>query len=161
MIAEVEKIDGAYIVIYKRPLTHSVDKVWRALTENDKLEKWMPNLEVKNLQQDGVIQFNMNDRTDNSFNMKILDYKEYTYLQYEWGEGWVRFELYPQAEGCLLLLKEFNPTLNDHTPKDLAGWHVCLEMFMALLEGKMMDFPKDDWEVWYEKYSRVIRNVKK
>lgn len=35
---------------FERLLNHSAEKVWAAITENDKLEKWMPNLEVKELQ---------------------------------------------------------------------------------------------------------------
>jgi uncharacterized protein YndB with AHSA1/START domain len=159
MLAVIEKTEGGYMATYNRPLNYSAEKVWAALTQNDKLEKWMPNLEVKDLHPNGTIQFNMNDGTGSSFDMKILDYKEYALLQYEWGEGWVRFELYPKDDGCLLLLKDFIPNLSDHTPKDLAGWHVCLDVFIALLDGKMMDFPKAEWKAWHEKYTQLIGDL--
>jgi uncharacterized protein YndB with AHSA1/START domain len=159
MLAVVEKIEGGYIAKYNRPLNHSLEKVWVALTENNKLEKWMPNLHVEDLRKGGAITFNMNDGTGDSFNIKIIDFKENTFLQYEWGEGWVRFELYPKDNGCLLILKEYIPTLSDHTSKDLAGWHVCLDVFSALLEDQYMDFPKGEWEKWHENYARVINQL--
>lgn len=159
MLAVVEKFEDGYIATYNRPLHHSVDKVWSALTENAKLEKWMSNLQVIDLQKGGTIKFNMNDGTGKYLDISILDYKELSYLQYEWGEGWVRFELYPKDDGCLLILKEYIPTLSDHTSKDLAGWHVCLDMFSTLLDGQYMDFPMDEWEKWHEKYINVIRQI--
>ncbi|SHF26040.1 Uncharacterized conserved protein YndB, AHSA1/START domain [Seinonella peptonophila] len=159
MLAVVKKVKDGYIATYKRQLNHSIGKVWASLTENDKLEKWMSNLQVVDLQKGGTIKFNFNDGSGNSFDIMIMDYKEHSYIQYEWGEGWVRFELYPKDDGCLLVLKEFIPTLSDHTSKDLAGWHACLDMFSNLLEGQFIDFPKDKWKTWYENYQRVLQKV--
>lgn len=73
--------------------------------------------------------------------------------------GWVRFELFPKCDGCLLVLKEYIPILSDHTSKDLAGWHVCLDMFSTLLDGQHMDFPKSEWEKWHEKYVGLINQL--
>ncbi|SDE11622.1 Activator of Hsp90 ATPase homolog 1-like protein [Priestia aryabhattai B8W22] len=159
MLAAVEKKEDGYIATYNRPLNHSVEKAWATLTENDKLQKWMSNLEVVDLRKGGTIKFNMNDGTGNSFDISILDFEEQSYLQYEWGEGWVQFELSPKDDGCLLVLKEYIPRLSDHTPKDLSGWHVCLGMFSAILEGQYMDFPKEEWEKWYEKYVKLLNQL--
>ncbi|MDQ7863017.1 SRPBCC domain-containing protein [Peribacillus frigoritolerans] len=112
-----------------------------ALTENDKVEKWMSNLEMKDLRKDGTIKFNFNDGSGKSFDMKIRDYRESAVLDFEWGDGWVRFEVSPEKDGCSLVLKEFITPVNDHTSKDLAGWHICLDMFSDLLDGHHQDFP--------------------
>lgn len=161
MLAVVEKVDGGFIARFERSLKHPVEKVWAALTVNNKLEKWFSNLQVEDLRKDGTIRFNMNDGTGTSINIKITDFQENSVLEYEWGEGRVRFELYPKSEGCLLILKEFIPTLNDHTPKDLAGWHVCLDVLSALLNGELMEFPKGEWEQWYQKYIISINQIEK
>lgn len=160
MLAVIEKVEGGYIARYDRPLKHPVEKVWRALTQNDQLVKWMPNLQIVDLKQDGTIKFNLNDGTGHSFDMKIRDYKENEVLEFEWGDGWVRFELHPKPEGCLLVLKEFISTINDHTPKDLAGWHVCLDVLIDLLNGKSHAvFPKENWEKWYQKYIVSVKTL--
>lgn len=161
MLAVVEKFADGYLATYNRPLNHSVEKVWATLTENDKLEKWMSNLQVIDLRKGGTIKFNMNDGTGKSFEISILDYKERSFLQYEWGEGWVRFELSTKDDGCLLVLKEYIPTLSDHTSKDLAGWHVCLGMFSTLLDGQYMNFPIDEWKKSHEKYINVINQIER
>jgi uncharacterized protein YndB with AHSA1/START domain len=161
MLAVIEKVDGGFIARYDRPLNHSIAKVWSALTQNEKLGKWMPNLQVEDLKNGGLIKFNMNDGTGASFDIKIRDYKENEVLEYDWGDGWVRFELYPKPEGCLLVLKEFIRTMNDHTSKDLAGWHVCLDVMTDLLEGHYnAEFPKGNWEKWHKKYVISVEQVK-
>ncbi|TCP29026.1 activator of Hsp90 ATPase-like protein [Scopulibacillus darangshiensis] len=120
----------------------------------------MSNLEVVDLGSGGTIKFNMNDGTGESFDIKITDFKKGSILEFDWGDGRVRFELHPESDGCLLVLKEFINTLNDHTSKDLAGWHVCLDMLSALLNGSPMNFPKEEWKKWHEQYADKIEAIK-
>ncbi|MDQ0221256.1 SRPBCC family protein [Peribacillus cavernae] len=162
MLAVIEKIEGGYVARYDLPLKHSIEKVWAALTENEKLAKWMPNLLVENLRKEGTIKFDMKDESGTLIDMKITDFEENSILEFEWGgDNRVRFELYPKPDGCLLVLKEFISTLNDHTSKDLAGWHICLDMMSALLNDHYMDFPMDEWEKWHEKYITAVKQMEK
>jgi hypothetical protein len=36
MLASIQKVEGGYVARFDRPFKHSVEKVWAALTENDK-----------------------------------------------------------------------------------------------------------------------------
>ncbi|WP_285765792.1 SRPBCC family protein [Peribacillus sp. SI8-4] len=159
MQAVLEKRGNGLIARFERLFNHSVEKVWGALTENGKLEKWMSNLEMKDLRKDGKLTFHFNDGSGKSFDMKIRDYREFAVLEFEWGEGWVRFELSPEESGCSLTLTESFRTSKEHTAKDLAGWHVCLEMLRAVLDGRAMDFPMDAWESWHEQYTRAVKRI--
>ena len=49
--------------------------------------------------------------------------------------------------------------ITEHTPKDLAGWHVCLNVIQALLEGKSVDFREEEWKYWYEEYKKEIEKI--
>ena len=72
----------------------------------------------------------------------------------------MRFELFPKPEGCLLVLKEFISTINDHTSKDLAGWHVCLDVMSDLLNGHYhSEFPKENWAKWHQKYVTSVKQL--
>ncbi|MFJ7928791.1 SRPBCC family protein [Peribacillus sp. NPDC096448] len=159
MQAVIEKEGNGIIARFDRLLNHSVEKVWSALTENDKLEKWMSNLEMKDLRKDGTIKFNFNDGSGKSFDMKIRDFQESAVLDFEWGDGWVRFEVSPEKDGCSLVLKESITPVNDHTAKDLAGWHICLDMFSDLLDGHRQDFPMDEWEKWHKEYTAAVKRM--
>ncbi|MFD9625206.1 SRPBCC family protein [Peribacillus muralis] len=157
MQAEIKKEGIGIIAQFDRLFNHSVEEVWGALTENEKLENWMSNLEIKYLRKDGIITFNFNDGSGKSFDLKIRDFEECTVLEYEWGDGWVRFELSPEKDGCSLVLTESSSKLNDHTAKDLAGWHVCLDMLGEVLDGRQKDFPMNDWAKWHEEYIIAVK----
>ncbi|PKR83397.1 SRPBCC family protein [Heyndrickxia camelliae] len=160
MLAEMEKAGSGCIVIFKRMLPHSVKEVWAALTENDKLVKWFSNLQVKDLRKNGTVLFNMNDGSEKTIEMRILDFEKESILEFEWGEGSVRFELTSQSDGCLLVLKDIFPAINDHTAKDIAGWHICMDVFQSLLNGALKKFSMDEWQNVYEQYIKQVDRIK-
>ncbi len=154
MLAEINKVENGYIARFERQLKHSVEKVWSMLTENERLAQWFSELRIDDLRQGGVIKFDMQDGTYEE--MEILELKMYSVLEYMWGEDVVRFELYPESEGCLLVLIEKIKLMTNHTSKDLAGWHVCLDVIRALLDGKTIESRKEEWDKWHEKYVQAI-----
>ncbi|UUZ81910.1 SRPBCC family protein [Paenibacillus sp. P26] len=158
MLAVVQKVEGGYVARFDRHLKHSVEKVWSWLTENDKLGKWFAESRVEDLREGGVIKFDMQDGTFEE--MQIIELKMHSVLEYTWGKDRVRFELYPEEGGCHLVLIEKIREITDHTPKDLAGWHVCLDVISALLDGRTLD-RKDEWRAQYEKYVQRIGEVGK
>jgi uncharacterized protein YndB with AHSA1/START domain len=157
MLAVIQKIENGSIARFERHLKHSVEKVWSYLTENEKLAKWFSELRVDDLREGGSIKFDMQDGTFEE--IKIIELKMYSVLEYTWGEDRVRFELYPEPEGCLLVLKETITAITNHTPRDLAGWHVCLDVIDALLDDRTIESRDEAWKAWHEKYIRAIGNV--
>ena len=157
MLAEIQKVENGHIVRFERNLKHSVEKVWSMLTENEKLSKWFSELRVDDLRKGGIIKFDMQDGSFEE--MEILELKMHSVLEYTWGEDIVRFELYPDPEGCRLVLIEKIKKMTNHTPKDLAGWHVCLDVIHALLDGRTIESREDEWKKWYEKYVRAISEL--
>ncbi|MGE6226834.1 SRPBCC family protein [Paenibacillus chitinolyticus] len=154
MLAILEKAPDGYVARFHRAYRHSAEALWAMLTENDKLARWFSELEVGELRKGGFIRFHM---PDGSFEkLDILELNPPSILEYTWGEDRVRFELYPEPEGCRLVLIEKLQAITAHTPKDLAGWHVCLEVVRLLLDGEEMPSRKKEWESWYEKYIRHV-----
>ncbi|MGG6311430.1 SRPBCC family protein [Paenibacillus macerans] len=148
--------DGGYTARFERFLKHPVEKVWASLTENDKLKKWFPELRIDDLREGGFVKFDMQDGTFEE--MEILELKPYSVLEYTWGEDQVRFELYPESDGCRLILIERIHHVTDHTSKDLSGWHVCLEVIKALLDERSLESRHAEWEKWYEEYVRLMKD---
>lgn len=159
MIAEIKKQTAGYIVKFERQFPYTIEEVWSVLTENSKLKKWMPNLQIENLKTDGIIKFDM---MDGSFiNIDILECQLNSVLEFTWNKDRVRFEIHKEENGSLLLLKEFIYELTDHTPKDIAGWHICLDLFSAVLEGEEKEFPKDEWGYWFDKYKVKVDELQR
>jgi uncharacterized protein YndB with AHSA1/START domain len=157
MLALIEKVENGYTAKFERHYNHSVEEVWSWLTENDKLPKWFSELRVDELRKGGVIKFDMQDGTFEE--LTILEVEMNSILEYTWGEDIVRFELKQEPEGCCLFLIETIQTITNHTPKDIAGWHVCLDVINALLDGKTIESREEEWKKWYEKYVQAIDNV--
>jgi uncharacterized protein YndB with AHSA1/START domain len=154
MLAVVQQDEFGTTVRFERNLKHSVEKVWSYLTDNDKLTQWFSELKVEDLRQGGRMTFDMQDGTFEEF--EITDYRELSVLEYTWGEDRVHFELHPEAEGCRLVLIETITNITDHTPKDIAGWDVCLDVIEALLQGRTLESRKDAWSEKYEQYVHVF-----
>lgn len=159
MLATVQQAENGYIARFERHLQHPVEQVWALLTENDQLAKWFSELEVDELREGGLIKFNMPDGTYEE--ISILELKMYSVLEYTWGEDIVRFELHPESDGCRLLLIEKITSITNHTSKDLAGWHVCLEVIRALLDGTTIESREDEWKTWYQKYEQLLEGYPK
>ncbi|GIO05017.1 hypothetical protein J31TS6_10450 [Brevibacillus reuszeri] len=157
MLADIQKTDEGFTARFERQLKHSVESVWAYLTENEKLATWFSELSVDDLREGGSIKFDMQDGTFEE--MKITALQTYSVLEYTWGEDLVRFELYPEAEGCLLVLKEYITKLTSHTPRDLAGWHVCLDVIAALLDEREIPSRQEEWKKWYEQYVKAVETI--
>ncbi|GBG10403.1 hypothetical protein PAT3040_05134 [Paenibacillus agaridevorans] len=154
MLAVVKQTEEGYEARFERKLKHPVEKVWAYLTENDKLKKWFSELHVEELREGSVIKFDMGDGTFEE--MAILEVKRQSVLEYTWGEDRVRFELYPEEDGCRLLLIEKITKITDHSHRDLAGWHVCLDVVEALLDGREPEPRKEVWEKRRVDYAGII-----
>ncbi|KOP80982.1 activator of Hsp90 ATPase 1 family protein [Lysinibacillus sp. FJAT-14745] len=161
MLATIQKQQNNYIVKFNRPLSYSVDAIWTVLTENEKLQKWMNNLEIIDLRKNGKIHFNMNDGTNAYQEIAITDYAEKNILEFDWGKDTVRFELSPTSSGAILVLLETIGELTEHTPKDLAGWHICLDLLSDLLNGTVHEeFPMEVWQKWFAEYKQLVDDIK-
>lgn len=157
MLAVLQRTEVGYAARFERHLKHSVEKAWSYLTENDKLKKWFSELHVDDLREGGVIKFDMQDGTFEE--MRIIELRMHSVLEYTWGEDRVRFELYPESDGCRLVLIEKLNSITSHTPRDLAGWHVCLDVIKALLEEQTLDSRQSEWEKWHKEYVRSISEI--
>ncbi|MFE8697479.1 SRPBCC family protein [Cytobacillus sp. FJAT-53684] len=157
MLALLKKEKNGYTAIFDRFLNHSVEQVWAMLTENEKLSTWFSELKIEELREGGLIKFDMGDGSFEK--MEISEVKSYSVLEYTWGNDRVRFELEEAREGCRLILIEKIKEITNHTPKDLAGWHVCLDVIDQLLNGQSNSFRKEEWGKWYEQYIKVVEAV--
>lgn len=156
MIATIQKENGNYIARYERQFHHSVEAVWAMLTDNTKLKQWFDELKIVDLRKGGLMKFDMQDGT--FIDMEILDFEPLRTLAFEWDADIARFELSPTADSCQLIFQETITTITEHTPRDLAGWHVCLDVIKALLDGDSIT-REDEWKVWFEKYKELLKDL--
>lgn len=123
MLANIQKEDQHYAARFERQLKHSASEIWSYLTENEKLALWFSELRIEDLREGGLIKFDMQNGT--FVDMKITELQHQSTFEFTWAEDLVRFELYPNSEGCLLILNETLQTLTPHTPLR-SRWLACL-----------------------------------
>ncbi|MCR8656445.1 SRPBCC family protein [Paenibacillus endoradicis] len=148
-------VDGKTLATMERVLNHSIHNVWNMLTDNSKLTQWFSELKVEDLRIDGTISFDMGDGTYEY--MKILDVQAPYLLQYTWAEDNVRFQLSEVDGGSKLIFCEEISKVTEHTPRDIAGWHVCLDVIQAILDGEIIEDRTKIWSKWYEQYKAILQ----
>lgn len=153
MIAKIKMTEKGLVAQSERQLNHSVEDVWAMLTDNDLLKKWFQELRVGDLREGGFMKFDMSDKVYEE--LEITELKTLSVLEFDWFGDEVRFELHVAEYGCLLIFKEKVNTITEQTKKDLAGWHVCLDVIQALLDGKTI-LREEEWEKWHQEYVQVL-----
>ncbi|WP_339315393.1 SRPBCC family protein [Paenibacillus sp. FSL R10-2734] len=157
MLANIKKANEHYVARFERQLQHTASEIWSFLTENEKLALWFAELRIEDLREGGLLKFDMQDGTFEEMTITALQHE--SILEFTWAEDSVRFELYPNSEGCLLVLNETIHVLTPHTPRDLAGWHVCLDVIQHLLDGTTVESRETDWSHLFEQYRETISKL--
>ncbi|MGI2327534.1 SRPBCC domain-containing protein [Planococcus sp. YIM B11945] len=156
MRAEILHQEQGYIATFEHHFSQGADAVWAMLTDNEKLQQWFSELRVGELAKGGFMNFDMGDGTVEK--MLITDLLEGHVLAFEWAEDHVRFEVEEENGGACLRLIETIRRITPQTPRDLAGWHVCLDVIQALLEGNEIQRGQE-WEVQYPEYKRLMESM--
>ncbi|MBT2571208.1 SRPBCC family protein [Planococcus sp. ISL-110] len=157
MIAEVTRNQQGYVAEFDRKLVHEPEKVWQMLTDNQKIHRWFAGLQIEQPGKDGYLTFDLGHGKFEK--MAITDYEEKQQLGFEWGKDHVLFELMPEEGGTRLRMVETIHALTDQTPKDVAGWHVCLDVLEALLDKRGIERTLE-WEHWYPEYKRLFESMR-
>jgi uncharacterized protein YndB with AHSA1/START domain len=159
LLALFDKTANGYTATFVRNLDHPREKVWAMLTDNNQLKKWFPELRVDELKKGGSFKFDMGNGSFEE--MEILGLEQLAILEYTWGDDIVRFELDEENGNTQLKLIEKISEITGHTPRDLAGWHVCLDVIGRLLDDNNIGSRKEEWEKWYEEYKTAVNSVQK
>jgi uncharacterized protein YndB with AHSA1/START domain len=125
-----------WTVTFTRRLAHSIDKVWRAVTEPEHLAAWFPDTVEGTMTPGGKLRFAIegHGEADGSFDGEVLAVEAPTLLALRWGTDELRIELTPDGDGTILT---FSDTFDEvgKAARDAAGWHECLDRLVAHLEG--------------------------
>jgi uncharacterized protein YndB with AHSA1/START domain len=129
MNGTLETVDGRPAVRLERRLDHSVERVWRAITEPEELRQWSPGVPRWELEPGNV--FTSEDAEGTG---RIVEVDPPRLLAYEWERDAFRFELHPDGDGCRLV---FTHVLDDATlgERTAAGWELYFDRFDAHLAG--------------------------
>lgn len=124
-----EIVDGRPALRFERRLDHSIERVWRAVTEPAELRRWFVVDEVPwKPELDEV--FEAEGETG-----RVVALDPPRRFAWTWGVERYSFELTPDGDGCLLVFTHvFNPDLGPGW-QHAAGWETYLTRLDAHLAG--------------------------
>lgn len=163
MTASIRKVDDQMIAEFQRDYPVEIDLVWRMLAENNYLQKWFADLEIETLEEGGKILFDMKDGSFEE--MTITSLSVPNVLEYTWGNDLVRFDVTSSETGTHLIFKETISKVTGHTPKDITGWHICLDVIDAILSNEELPDRQlsynELYPVYEEKFAGLTEKNKK
>ena len=129
MSESLKTADGRCVLRMERRLKHSREKVWRAVTEPERLADWFPGRISPELREGGVVACEFGGEGT------VTDLDPPRLIAYTWGEDHLRWELHPDGEGTRLVLLH---TFDDRAGAASfgAGWHTCLVALDLALDGR-------------------------
>jgi uncharacterized protein YndB with AHSA1/START domain len=154
---------GRYFLHFERLLSHSPERVWQAITEEDELSAWFPARMVGPRERGAVLQFIFapvpgqvpEDSTEEGImmtgEMRVFDPP--LTLEYTWDVDVLRFELEARPEGTLL---KFTHTFDDkgRGAREAAGWDICLASLEAQVAGDSAEpFTNERHADLFERYA--------
>jgi uncharacterized protein YndB with AHSA1/START domain len=144
MNGELEQVGDRWRLRFTRPLRHPAEKVWRAITEHDHLETWFPQRIIGTWQVGAALRFESRKGEFPGFDGTVLACEPPSLLEFSWGSDRIRLEIIPDGEQCTLTLLDTIDELGK-AARDAAGWHACLDMLEAHLDGATSPEAGERW----------------
>jgi uncharacterized protein YndB with AHSA1/START domain len=124
----LETIDGRPALRFERRLAHSIDRVWRAVSEPAELARWFP------------ASADWTPATGETFEAfgatgEVIEVDPPRRLAWTFAGQGYSFELTPDEDGCVLV---FTHVFDDRSQaaQTAAGWHVYLSRLTPHLAGE-------------------------
>lgn len=129
---------------YGREFGHPPQEVWAALTGPDRLAAWFPTAISGEWAVGAPLEFHFPGQQLPPMAGTVLQVREPRVLEYLWGPDTLKFELTAGGPGTRL---ELSVTLEElgKAARDGAGWHECLDLLEAHLEGRQVWQPGLRW----------------
>ncbi len=130
--AVLEDHHGRWALCFERLFAHPRERVWEALTSASELEDWHPTPFQLEPRSGGRVSYRAGDGTSAFTDGTVLAFEPPRLLAHTWGEDELRWELRPDAGGCVLRLRHiFDDRFK--AARDGAGWHLCLQALSRAL----------------------------
>lgn len=152
---------------YERHLRHPPERVWRALTESDSLQHWLPCDIVGPRQAGAAIELPFWPAVVDTYHIdqpvhpgRILTWDPPRVFAWQWDRDTLRFELQPDGEGTRLVFTTWLEDLSAGPASTAAGYHVCLDQLVALVDhGIAPPFTEADPSAYEVAYAAIAPEV--
>ena len=146
MESTVERTKDRVTIRFERHLAHPVEKVWRAVTERDRLNQWFPNdVGVDTITEGATLHYTFRDNEGPAGDGTVIEFDPPRLLVLDWYDAILRIELTAEGDGTRFVFSHTIEDDGERPVRDSAGWHVCIEHLAATLDGGP-PVPDDRWK---------------
>ena len=133
--AEIRKDGENWTLVLVRELRHPPTKVWQALTDPAHLREWAPFDADRSLASVGPVKLStVGTPTPVISETRVTRADAPKLLEYQWGDGDMRWQLEPLGGGTRLTL--WHNIDRRYISMGAAGWHICFDVLDRLLAGE-------------------------
>ena len=157
--ARIQKDAEKWTLVLVRDLRHPPAKVWQALTDPTELREWAPFDADRNLASTGPVKLTAIGAPKPTVSeTRVTRAEPHTLLEYQWGDGDLRWQLEPFNGGTRLTL--WHNIDRRYISMGAAGWHICFDVLDQFLAGEPMgrivggDAMKFDWPRLNTEYAK-------
>ena len=169
-LGTVRRRDGAWELHFERHLAHPPEKVWRAITESEHLEHWLP-CDIVGERRAGADltaavlagRWSTSTRSrSRSLTGRIEVWDPPHVFEWMWDADRLRFELDPDGDGTRLRFTTWIPGDEALAIDSSAGYHVCFDRLAHLVDtGTPAGIDDDAVKVLESRYADVVREAKR
>jgi uncharacterized protein YndB with AHSA1/START domain len=159
--ARIEKDGERWVLVLRRELRHSPDRVWEAITDPEQIREWAPFDADGPLGAAGSkVRLTTVGAPMLHVSETVVERAERPYLLvYEWGGSAMRWELTPVPGGTILTL--WTSIDRAYIAMGAAGWHLCLAVMDRWLSGSPVGrivgadaMASAEWQRLHREYSQ-------
>jgi uncharacterized protein YndB with AHSA1/START domain len=123
----------AWVLTMTRVLSHPIERVWEMLTEPALLAGWSPVVPDRTLDSAGPA-LSRESPDAPGVDAEVLMCRPPTELIHRWGADQLRWTLTRSPSGTRLVLEQTFFS-EPESARYAAGWHICLAVLAAVLDG--------------------------
>lgn len=139
---QLSKASDGYQIRLERQLPHSIEKVWDAITNPEKVKIWFSDIELEmDFKPEGKIIFRFLDEARTETFGKILEIQAPRRFVYTWETELAVWELQPEGENACRLTLTYSKISPEYADRASAGWHIVLNQLVGVLQGRTEPYP--------------------
>lgn len=154
--------DGRAVIRFERRLDHSADRVWRAVTEPDEMQKWLAYRAHVDLRLGGShdLWLGGNDSEAPVQHGTITELDVGSVIEVDYDDGsTLRWVVHPDGAGSRLVFTDARPRGERAQNSVLAGWHIRVDQLPRALDEVAMDWEGLDRDRDTNGYIRPIVDI--
>lgn len=140
-LGQIQRDETGVRLRFERQLSHPPERVWRALTESDQLRHWFPADIVGPREEGAEVMVPFWDDVAAKFDIedpvltgRILTWDPPRRFVWRWDDEVLSFDLEPAEGGTRLSLQVDLGAKSPGADQVGAGYHLCLDQFVTLVE---------------------------